>query len=290
MSAVNLLDDNPKPTEQQIREGISGNFCRCTGYQHIVNAMQYAAAQGGRAMATISRAAEARGLSASSAARTRASSRAGHLRGRREDRRHAAPGLQAQRHRARPHRVDRHERRRRRWKASRRCSPARRSPSSSSRCRSARRSRRPITAPWPWTSSATPASRWPWSWPTIATSPATPPTPSSCDYDPLPAVVDPEQAMTGQAGGHPRGVSEQHRARPTSRAAPASAPDGKTVDDSAIEKAFADAEVVISQRMHEPAPGAERDGAARRRRALRAGQGHDDHLVVDAEPAHPADL
>jgi carbon-monoxide dehydrogenase small subunit len=43
MSAANLLEDNPKPTEEQIREGISGNFCRCTGYQHIVNAVQYAA-------------------------------------------------------------------------------------------------------------------------------------------------------------------------------------------------------------------------------------------------------
>jgi aerobic carbon-monoxide dehydrogenase small subunit len=43
MSAVNLLSDTPKPTEDQIREGISGNFCRCTGYQHIVNAVQYAA-------------------------------------------------------------------------------------------------------------------------------------------------------------------------------------------------------------------------------------------------------
>ena len=46
MSAVNLLADNPAPTEQEIREGISGNFCRCTGYQHIVNAIQYAAAAG----------------------------------------------------------------------------------------------------------------------------------------------------------------------------------------------------------------------------------------------------
>jgi len=43
MSAVALLTDNPKPTEQQIREGIAGNICRCTGYQHIVNAIQYAA-------------------------------------------------------------------------------------------------------------------------------------------------------------------------------------------------------------------------------------------------------
>ena len=43
MSAVNLLADNPRPTEREIREGIAGNFCRCTGYQHIVNAIQYAA-------------------------------------------------------------------------------------------------------------------------------------------------------------------------------------------------------------------------------------------------------
>ncbi len=46
MSAVNLLNDIPRPTEQQIREGISGNFCRCTGYQHIVNAIQHAAGRG----------------------------------------------------------------------------------------------------------------------------------------------------------------------------------------------------------------------------------------------------
>ena len=44
MSAVNLLNDTPKPTEDQIRAGISGNFCRCTGYQHIVNSIQHAAA------------------------------------------------------------------------------------------------------------------------------------------------------------------------------------------------------------------------------------------------------
>jgi aerobic carbon-monoxide dehydrogenase small subunit len=46
MSAVHLLNETPKPTEQQIREGISGNFCRCTGYQHIVNAIQHAANKG----------------------------------------------------------------------------------------------------------------------------------------------------------------------------------------------------------------------------------------------------
>jgi carbon-monoxide dehydrogenase small subunit len=43
MSAVSLLQDNPDPTERQIREGIAGNFCRCTGYQHIVNAIRRAA-------------------------------------------------------------------------------------------------------------------------------------------------------------------------------------------------------------------------------------------------------
>ena len=43
MSAVNLLENNPAPSEAEIREGISGNLCRCTGYQHIVNAIQHAA-------------------------------------------------------------------------------------------------------------------------------------------------------------------------------------------------------------------------------------------------------
>ena len=46
MSSINLLQANPNPSEQEIREGISGNFCRCTGYQHIVNAIQYAAKKG----------------------------------------------------------------------------------------------------------------------------------------------------------------------------------------------------------------------------------------------------
>ena len=43
IAAAGLLKDNPKPSEQEIREGISGNFCRCTGYQHIVEAVEYAA-------------------------------------------------------------------------------------------------------------------------------------------------------------------------------------------------------------------------------------------------------
>jgi carbon-monoxide dehydrogenase small subunit len=46
MSAVDLLRTNPHPSERDIREGIVGNFCRCTGYQHIVNAIQRAARKG----------------------------------------------------------------------------------------------------------------------------------------------------------------------------------------------------------------------------------------------------
>ena len=43
MSACALLEKNPRPSEQEIRWGISGNMCRCTGYQNIVKAVQYAA-------------------------------------------------------------------------------------------------------------------------------------------------------------------------------------------------------------------------------------------------------
>jgi len=43
MSAKQLLADNPRPSEEQIRWGISGNLCRCTGYNKIVEAIEYAA-------------------------------------------------------------------------------------------------------------------------------------------------------------------------------------------------------------------------------------------------------
>jgi carbon-monoxide dehydrogenase small subunit len=43
MSITALLRDNPTPTDEEIREGLSGNFCRCTGYQGIVNAVHLAA-------------------------------------------------------------------------------------------------------------------------------------------------------------------------------------------------------------------------------------------------------
>lgn len=43
-----LLQENPSPTDQEIRAGISGNLCRCTGYQNIVKAVRHAAAKLGQ--------------------------------------------------------------------------------------------------------------------------------------------------------------------------------------------------------------------------------------------------
>jgi carbon-monoxide dehydrogenase small subunit len=43
MRSVSLLKENPHPTEAEIREGLNGNLCRCTGYQNIVAAVQQAA-------------------------------------------------------------------------------------------------------------------------------------------------------------------------------------------------------------------------------------------------------
>ncbi|HNR06754.1 MAG TPA: (2Fe-2S)-binding protein [Saprospiraceae bacterium] len=45
LRASELLANNPNPTEEQIRWGISGNLCRCTGYNNIVKSIQYAAAK-----------------------------------------------------------------------------------------------------------------------------------------------------------------------------------------------------------------------------------------------------
>jgi len=47
LTARQLLADNPSPTEEEIRKGLEGNVCRCTGYQHIVNAVKAAAAKAG---------------------------------------------------------------------------------------------------------------------------------------------------------------------------------------------------------------------------------------------------
>ncbi len=45
MRTHRLLQENPNPTEEEIRWGLSGNLCRCTGYQNIVKAVRYAAAK-----------------------------------------------------------------------------------------------------------------------------------------------------------------------------------------------------------------------------------------------------
>jgi carbon-monoxide dehydrogenase small subunit len=42
MASAQILDRNPQPTREQIRHGLDGNLCRCTGYQHIVEAVEYA--------------------------------------------------------------------------------------------------------------------------------------------------------------------------------------------------------------------------------------------------------
>lgn len=47
MTAVDMLNHNPHPTEEEIRRGLEGNICRCTGYQNIVKAIQYAAEKAG---------------------------------------------------------------------------------------------------------------------------------------------------------------------------------------------------------------------------------------------------
>jgi aerobic carbon-monoxide dehydrogenase small subunit len=47
MTAKQVIERNPYPTDEEIRHGIEGNLCRCTGYQHIVNAVRAAAAKAG---------------------------------------------------------------------------------------------------------------------------------------------------------------------------------------------------------------------------------------------------
>ena len=215
-------------------------------------------------MATDSRSAQARRRARQAPRRPAPHPGARHLRGRHQDRRHAAPGVQAQRRRARPHPFGRHQRRGRRWTASRRCSPARRSPSCSRRCRSARRFPSP-----PHRAVAADVVRY-------AGEPVAVVVASNrytardaadaivVDIDPLPAVVDPELAMTGTAGGHPRRLPEQPRGRARAERHRRQRRLG-TVDDTAVDKAFAAAEVVHLAAHGEPAPGAQRDGAARRR-------------------------
>ena len=60
MASIDLLKDNPNPSEDEVREGIEGNLCRCTGYQNIVRAVQ----QAGREMSGSTEAAEPAGAQA----------------------------------------------------------------------------------------------------------------------------------------------------------------------------------------------------------------------------------
>jgi carbon-monoxide dehydrogenase small subunit len=46
VAAAQLIDRNSNPSREDIREGLQGNLCRCTGYQHIVDAVEYAAKKG----------------------------------------------------------------------------------------------------------------------------------------------------------------------------------------------------------------------------------------------------
>jgi carbon-monoxide dehydrogenase small subunit len=48
MVSKQIIDRNPAPTDDEIRHGLEGNVCRCTGYQHIVNAVKAAAAGAGK--------------------------------------------------------------------------------------------------------------------------------------------------------------------------------------------------------------------------------------------------
>jgi len=54
MSSIDLLNDNPDPTETEIRQGLEGNLCRCTGYQNIVKAVQQVASGSAPAGAPVS--------------------------------------------------------------------------------------------------------------------------------------------------------------------------------------------------------------------------------------------
>jgi aerobic carbon-monoxide dehydrogenase small subunit len=53
MQSIDLLNENPKPSEEEIRSGLEGNLCRCTGYHNIVRAVQTASGQQTSASATL---------------------------------------------------------------------------------------------------------------------------------------------------------------------------------------------------------------------------------------------
>ena len=151
-----------------------------------------------------------------------------HLRRRREDRRHAAPRVQAQRRRARPDPVHRHPRRRgdgrgggglhrgadrrvSRADADRHAVPVARTPRGGGGHRPLRR-----------------RSRSRLSWPATATSRGDAADAIEVDCEPLPAVVDPEAATTRPVRGAARRHPEQRRPRPGCRQAPGSAARGRS--------------------------------------------------------------
>ena len=69
MQSIDLLNDNPNPSEEEIRLGLEGNLCRCTGYHNIVKAVQHAA--GGDVMtATVGAARTPRSAGTGAARRT----------------------------------------------------------------------------------------------------------------------------------------------------------------------------------------------------------------------------
>jgi carbon-monoxide dehydrogenase small subunit len=77
MAAVGLLSENPDPTEAEVREGLEGNLCRCTGYHNIVRAVLAAAADDGRAGASIASDGAASGAGSSGAGSSGAAAASG---------------------------------------------------------------------------------------------------------------------------------------------------------------------------------------------------------------------
>ncbi len=138
LAAKALLDENPDPTEDEVRWALSGNLCRCTGYQNIVKSVLWAAEKL-RAAAAGDRRRGADGRDAGTgrdqdrrdgrepqAGRGQpVHPRQGQLRRRHRAARHAAHGDPAQPAGARPDQVDRHQPRRGRSPACAWCSPAR---------------------------------------------------------------------------------------------------------------------------------------------------------------------
>jgi aerobic carbon-monoxide dehydrogenase small subunit len=61
MAAVSLLRENPNPTEDQVREGLEGNLCRCTGYHNIIRAVLAAAGHGAGSVAATAATSSANG-------------------------------------------------------------------------------------------------------------------------------------------------------------------------------------------------------------------------------------